>query len=114
MAATSNPRAAAQLRLYDTMTGAVRDFVPLCMFIGRTFALVGASLDGEPPGSLTRAGLNGRLLAGRPTALVLGNEEEGIAPEVAAVCARLVRVSGAGNMQSLNVSAAAAILIAAA
>jgi TrmH RNA methyltransferase len=92
----------------------VREFVPFCQFIRRTFALVGASLTGEPLESLTRTGLNGKLLSGRPTALVLGNEEGGIAPEVAAVCNRLVRVAGGEKMQSLNVSAAAEILIAAA
>ena len=92
----------------------VRDFVPFCRFISRTFALVGATLDGEPLESLTREGLNGKLLAARPTALVLGNEEDGIAPEIASLCARRVRVVGSGDVQSLNVSAAAAILIAAA
>ena len=92
----------------------VHDFVPFCRFIGRTFALVGASLDGEPLKSFTREGLNGKLLASRPTALVLGNEEDGIAPEIRAVCSRMVRIAGAENVQSLNVSAAAAILIAAA
>lgn len=92
----------------------VRDFLPFCKFIARTFALVGASLDGEPLTAFTRDGLNGKLLASRPTAIVLGNEEDGLAPEVAAACARLVRVAGGGNIQSLNVSAAAAILIAAA
>jgi TrmH RNA methyltransferase len=71
----------------------VRDFLPLCTFIGRTFAVVGASLDGTPLASLTRESLNGKLLAARPTAIVLGNEEEGIAPEVAKACARLVRVA---------------------
>ena len=92
----------------------VRDFVPFCRFISRTFALVGSTLDGEPLTSLTREGLNGKLLAARPTALVLGNEEEGIAPEVASICVRKVRIGGEGEVQSLNVSAAAAILIAAA
>jgi len=92
----------------------VGNFVEFCKFIRRTFALVGASLQGEPLVSLSRAGLNGALLSGRPTALVLGNEEQGIAPEIAGVCNRLVRVGGKENVQSLNVSAAAAILIAAA
>lgn len=92
----------------------VRDFLPFCRFIRQTFALVGASLDGEPVASLTREGINGKLLAARPTALVLGNEEEGIAPEVAKLCTRLVRLPGAGTVQSLNVSAAAAIFLAAA
>ena len=46
----------------------------------------------------------------RPVALVLGNEEHGLAPEVAAACERLVRIPGGGAVESLNVSAAAAVL----
>jgi TrmH RNA methyltransferase len=44
---------------------------------------------------------------------VLGNEEAGLAPEVAKACERLVRIPGAGRMESLNVSAAAAVLVGA-
>jgi TrmH RNA methyltransferase len=44
-------------------------------------------------------------------ALVLGNEEHGLAPEVASACVRLVTIPGTGSVESLNVSAAAAILI---
>lgn len=47
----------------------------------------------------------------RPVALVLGNEEHGLAPDVAAACARLVTIPGSGRVESLNVSAAAAILM---
>jgi TrmH RNA methyltransferase len=46
----------------------------------------------------------------RPVALVLGNEEHGLAPEVAAACERLVTIPGSGAVESLNVSAAAAVL----
>ncbi len=46
-----------------------------------------------------------------PWALVLGNEEHGLAPEVEAACGRLVTIPGTGKVESLNVSAAAAILI---
>ncbi|MDR1279652.1 MAG: RNA methyltransferase [Opitutaceae bacterium] len=49
---------------------------------------------------------------GRPLrALVLGNEEHGLAPEVAAACSRLVTIPGSGRVESLNVSAAAAVLM---
>ncbi len=47
----------------------------------------------------------------RPVALVLGNEEQGLAPDVAAACGRLVTIPGSGRMESLNVSAAAAVLL---
>ncbi len=47
----------------------------------------------------------------KPIALVLGNEEQGLAPEVAAACTRLVTIPGSGKVESLNVSVAAAVLI---
>jgi TrmH RNA methyltransferase len=46
-----------------------------------------------------------------PWALIVGNEEHGLAPEVAAACTRLVTIPGSGRIESLNVSAAAAVLI---
>jgi tRNA (guanosine-2'-O-)-methyltransferase len=47
-------------------------------------------------------------------ALVLGNEREGIAPEIRAACVRAVRVPMVGFVESLNVSVTAAILLHAA
>lgn len=47
----------------------------------------------------------------KPIALVLGNEEQGLAPDVAAHCTRLVTIPGSGKVESLNVSVAAAILL---
>jgi TrmH RNA methyltransferase len=46
-----------------------------------------------------------------PWALVLGNEERGLADEVHAACTRLVTIAAKGPVESLNVSVAAAILI---
>jgi len=46
-----------------------------------------------------------------PVALVLGNEEQGLAPEVAAACSRLVTIPGSGQVESLNVSVAGAVLM---
>jgi TrmH RNA methyltransferase len=48
----------------------------------------------------------------RPTLLVLGNEREGLAPRVRAECDATVAIRGTGAVESLNVSVAAAILIA--
>jgi TrmH RNA methyltransferase len=48
----------------------------------------------------------------RPIALVLGNEERGVSPEVLAVCRRQVKIMGSGRIQSLNVAQAAAVLLA--
>lgn len=49
-------------------------------------------------------------LTGR-TALVLGTEEKGLRPRVAESCDGLVAIPQAGNVDSLNVSVAASILI---
>lgn len=78
----------------------------LCDELKRSHFLVGTSLRGN---QLSPAAARARGLP-RPPALVLGNEEKGMAPEVAAKCDRLVRIPGAGAIESLNVSAAAAIL----
>ena len=47
---------------------------------------------------------------GRPAALVLGHEEHGLDPATLALCDEVVTIPG-GGVQSLNVAAAAAILI---
>jgi len=47
----------------------------------------------------------------RSLALVLGNEETGLAEAVRKACDRLVRIGGTGTVESLNVSQAAAVLL---
>ena len=47
-----------------------------------------------------------------PAVLVLGNEQEGLSDRVKRRCDSLVHISGKGEMQSLNVSVAAGILLA--
>lgn len=47
----------------------------------------------------------------RPLAVVLGNEEEGLPPATLAACEEVATLPGSGHVQSLNVSATAAILI---
>ncbi len=75
-----------------------------CAKLKRTHFIVGSSLSGGPLAqAVQQAG-------SRPAALILGNEEHGMAPAVAAACDRLVKISGAQSVQSLNVSAAAAVL----
>ena len=61
-------------------------------------------------GAATRGGAAVGAAAGT-WALVLGNEEHGLAPDVEAACTRLVTIPGSGRVESLNVSAAAAVLI---
>jgi len=75
---------------------------PFLRDLARTgFDVVGAATRG---GSASEPGPT-------PWALVLGNEEQGMAPEVAAACTHLVTIGGSGRVESLNVSAAAAILL---
>jgi RNA methyltransferase, TrmH family len=49
--------------------------------------------------------------AGKPLALILGNEEKGLDPATLAACDEVVTIPGGSRVQSLNVAAAAAILI---
>ena len=46
-----------------------------------------------------------------PVALVVGNEETGLDPATIAACDEVMTIPGSGRVQSLNVAAAAAILI---
>jgi TrmH RNA methyltransferase len=68
----------------------------------------------EVVGAATRGGrpeVVGDRAAAKPIALVLGNEEQGIAPDVASACTQLVTIPGSGAVESLNVSVAAAVLV---
>lgn len=78
------------------MDAFVRDIRPF-------YEVVGAATNGGSP-DLACSG-------SKPVALVLGNEEEGLAEEVARQCHRLVTIPGSGQVESLNVSAAAAVLL---
>jgi TrmH RNA methyltransferase len=63
-------------------------------------------------GAATRGGSpEVEILGGKPVALVLGNEEHGLAPAVVGACSRLVTLPGSGKVESLNVSVAAGILL---
>ncbi|MDR1591907.1 MAG: 23S rRNA (guanosine(2251)-2'-O)-methyltransferase RlmB [Prevotellaceae bacterium] len=46
-----------------------------------------------------------------PTAIVFGSEDEGISPDVLRLCNEVVAIPIIGNIQSLNVSVAAGVLI---
>lgn len=78
----------------------------LCAELQRHHCLIGTSLRGN---QLSPAAAKERGLP-RPPAVILGNEEKGISPEVAAKCDRLVKIPGTDFVESLNVSAAAAVL----
>lgn len=84
----------------------VPSLAAICAELQRSHCLIGTSLRGNQlsPKAVKERGLP------RPPAVVLGNEEKGISPEVAAKCDRLVKIPGTEAVESLNVSAAAAIL----
>lgn len=78
-----------------------------------TFARELAAAGYDVVGAATRGGRPDapRPKERKPLALILGNEEQGLAPEVAAACSRLVTIPGSGKVESLNVSVAAAVLL---
>jgi len=103
----------------------VPDLAPLCRNLRAAgFAIVGTDVRGPilrslrpreflpKPGAFVPGGPP-RREGFPPVALLLGNEEAGLAPAVAKACDRLVRIPGTGKIESLNVSAAAAVLVAA-
>ena len=73
------------------------------------FEVVGAAVQGAAA-LCPREGKkeNGK---GRPVALVLGSEEHGLSGAMAAACTRLATIPGSGKVESLNVSAAGAVLM---
>jgi TrmH RNA methyltransferase len=77
-----------------------------CAELKRSHCLIGTSLRGNQlsPSAAHERGLS------RPPAIILGNEERGMTPEMMALCDQLVRIPGADTVESLNVSAAAAVL----
>jgi TrmH RNA methyltransferase len=79
---------------------------PFCAELKRSHHLIGTSLRGNQlsPSAARERGLP------KPPAIILGNEERGMTPELMAQCDRLVKIPGADTVESLNVSAAAAVL----
>jgi TrmH RNA methyltransferase len=61
----------------------------------------------------TRGGVGiGRFTWPRGVCVVMGNEGEGLRPEIRAACAHRITIAGSGAVESLNVSVAAGILLA--
>jgi TrmH RNA methyltransferase len=79
---------------------------PFCAELKRSHYLIGTSLRGN---QLSPSAARARGLP-KPPAIILGNEERGMAPEIMTQCDRLVKIPGAETVESLNVSAAAAVL----
>ncbi len=67
------------------------------------YRIIGAALDRGAPFAPDRGV--------KPPALILGNEETGLAAATLAACDEIATIPGTGGVQSLNVAASAAILI---
>lgn len=89
-----------EVRLAPKLVTLVRDLV------AAGYDVVGAATRGGRGGAAPR-----RASDAKPVALILGNEEVGLAPDVLAACTRLVTIPGSGKVESLNVSVAASILL---
>lgn len=68
------------------------------------YRVVGAAPNG-------RASIPAHVKNDLPLALILGNEEHGLPKETLAACDEIIAIEGSGQVESLNVAAAAAILI---
>ena len=78
--------------------------IPAALFELRpAYRVIGAALGHGP--------VPDRLASGHPVAVVFGNEETGLDPATLAACDEVWSIPGSGRVQSLNVAAAAAILI---
>ena len=89
----------------------VRDLSALCRALSEHFEVVGTAVGPSTASLATWTARRERSSRSQPAALVLGNEERGLSDEVKAACTSLVRIPGhPGRVESLNVSAAAAVL----
>jgi TrmH RNA methyltransferase len=70
------------------------------------YRIVGTALGDHPDPAAVLSAPNAR-----PAALILGNEEVGLPATTLQACHQLVTLRGTGQVQSLNVSATAAILV---
>jgi TrmH RNA methyltransferase len=80
-----------------------RNFARALAALRRHYLVVGAAAEGGVAMS--------SLKIDRPIALVLGNEERGLPPATLKSCEQIVTIPGAGQIESLNVAASAAILL---
>jgi len=86
----------------------VKDLAVFCRELAPYYRVIGTAVIGAKP--LQKVVATEATSAAKPVALVLGNEEHGLALDVASACNVLVTIPGSGRVESLNVSVAAAIL----
>lgn len=81
-----------------------RDFARQLRLLGGSYRTVGTALGGTRPLGDLRG-------SAKPVAIVLGNEEHGLPEATLKACAEVATIPGSGRVQSLNVSATAAIVL---
>ena len=82
------------------------DFAVALKHLRESYHVVGTALgDYSPLHALKKP-------PGKPFAIVMGNEEDGLSPSTIKACSQIVTIPGSGNVsKSLNVAATTAILI---
>lgn len=88
------------LKLYRT-----GDLVTTLMSLKTEYYVVGTALISE---GIPLTGLDSKK---KPIALILGNEEQGLSQKTLNACDAVLTLKGMGHIQSLNVSASAAIIV---
>lgn len=85
--------------------------------IARTSAEAFLAWRREFPGLVAGTHLGGAVdfrsvdFRGRPTLLLMGNEQQGLAPDLAAACDVLLRIPQAGRADSLNLAVATGVML---
>ncbi len=82
--------------------GSLSEIIPRLKAAGMTVAATGMSPDALPYTSYDFT---------RPTAILLGNESDGLTPEAFAMADSIIRIPMLGMVQSLNLSVSAAIIL---
>ena len=62
-------------------------------------------------GSIPKGGKHHIDLKGKKTVLVIGNEAEGISPDIVKICDECLSVPGFGKAESLNAAVSAGIIM---
>lgn len=82
--------------------GSLSDIIPKLKTMGMTVAATGMGADAVPYTSFDFT---------RPTALVFGNESDGLTPEAFAMADTIIRIPMLGMVQSLNLSVSVAVIL---
>jgi len=85
--------------------------VPLLKCDHAQFAGILKTWPGETVGTASDAKLDYRRDYATPALLLMGSEGDGLSPEIAGLCRKLVRIPMSGGTESLNVAVATALML---